>query len=244
MSSSIASMIEETLNQATLKRPAAAETPLGFSLQSLFACEVAVALAIPALVDECLYPEERETIACASPRRRAEFGTARVCARRALAELDFAPCSLAPYADRSPRWPLGAVGSISHSEGICAVAVTRSSRASGLGLDVERDSALAPDLEALICTPAERRWLDRCPYRQRGRMAKLVFSAKEAFYKCQHPTNGGFLGFLEVDLRIDPDAGTFSVARVHRSGPGWRFAERAQGRLRRTAGLIVTAATL
>jgi 4'-phosphopantetheinyl transferase EntD len=236
--------IESTVGPSRPKRPAGAEMVPGLPLASLFTCEVAVAQAVPALVDDSLYAEERDYIASAVPRRRAEFGTARVCARRALAELGFAPCSLAPHRDRSPRWPRGVVGSISHAHGICAVAVALSSRASGIGLDVELDSALAPDLEAVICTDTERRWLDRWPYEQRGRMAKLVFSAKEAFYKSQHPTNRSFLGFLEVDLRIDPDAGTFSVARIHRSGARWRFAERAQGRLRRTAGLVLTAATL
>jgi 4'-phosphopantetheinyl transferase EntD len=226
------------------KRTAGSELAHALPLASLFTCEVAVAQATPALVDDCLYAEEREYIASSVPRRRAEFGTARVCARKALAELGFAPCALAPHRDRSPRWPRGVVGSISHAHGLCAVAVALSSRASGLGFDVELDSALAPDLEAVICTDAERRWLDRWPYEQRGRMAKLVFSAKEAFYKCQYPTNRSFLGFLEVDLRIDPGAGTFTVARVHRSGARWRFAERAQGRLRRTAGFILTAATL
>jgi 4'-phosphopantetheinyl transferase EntD len=223
---------------------AATESPTGLPLASLFACEVAVAHAVAAIVDDNLYADERDCIANAVPRRRAEFGTARVCARKALAELGFAPCSLAPYPDRSPRWPLGAVGSISHGDGLCAVAVALSSRAFGLGLDVERDIALDPDLESMTCTATERRWLDGWPGEQRGQMAKLVFSAKEAFYKCQHPTTRSFLDFLEVDLRIDPYAGTFAVAQVHRKGAAWRFAEKAQGRLLRTAGLILTGATL
>jgi 4'-phosphopantetheinyl transferase EntD len=214
------------------------------ALAALFACEVAVAQGVPALVDDCLYEEEREYIAEAVPRRRAEFGTARVCARRALAELGFAACSLVPNPDRSPRWPDGAIGSISHTDGICFVAVALSSRASGIGLDVERDAELAPELEAMICTPAERRWLDQWMGAERRRVAKLVFSAKEAFYKCQHPTTRSFLDFLDVDLHIDPDAGTFAVARVHRIGAPWRFVESACGRLLRAGGLVVTAATL
>jgi 4'-phosphopantetheinyl transferase EntD len=216
----------------------------GQDVKALFACEVAVAQGVPALVDDCLYDEEREYIAEAVPRRRAEFGTARVCARRALAELGFASCSLAPYPDRSPRWPEGAIGSISHTAGICLVAVALSSRASGIGLDVECDGDLDRELEAMICTPAERRWLDQWMGEERGRMAKLVFSAKEAFYKCQYPTTRSILDFLEVELHIDPDAGRFTVARVHRIGAPWRFIEGARGRLLRTEGIIVTAATL
>jgi 4'-phosphopantetheinyl transferase EntD len=122
--------------------------------------------------------------------------------------------------------------------------VALSSHASGLGLDVEHDDPLAPDLEATVCTPTERHWLDRWPSERRGQMAKLLFCAKEAFYKCQHPTNRSFLDFREVDLSLDADAKTFAVVRVHRSGAGWRFAEGVTGRLRRTAGLIVAGATL
>jgi 4'-phosphopantetheinyl transferase EntD len=227
-------------NEANVATGILPELPLA----SLFTCEVAVAYAAPAIVDDRLYADEREYVAESVARRRAEFGTARVCARAALAELGFAPCSLAPHPDRSPRWPLGAVGSISHTEGVCAVAAALSSRAAGLGLDLEGDGPLGSDLESVICTPTERRWLDRWSGERRGQMAKLVFSAKEAFYKCQHSTTRSYLDFLDVDLHIDPAAGTFEVARVHRSGAGWRFVEKAKGRLLRTAGLVLAGATL
>jgi 4'-phosphopantetheinyl transferase EntD len=218
--------------------------PPALPLASLFGFEVAVAQAVPSIVDDRLYDEELAYVARAIPRRRAEFGTARVCARRALAALGVGPCSLVPRPDRSPRWPHGVVGSISHTDGYCAVVVARSSQTSGLGLDVERESPLHVDLVDTVCTPTERRWLAQWGGDQRGRMATLVFSAKEAFYKCQHPTTRGFLDFHEVELRIDLDGATFSVVRVHRSGAAWRAVERARGRLLRTAGFIVTAATL
>jgi 4'-phosphopantetheinyl transferase EntD len=203
-----------------------------------------VGQAVPTLVDEQLYDEERACIAGAVPRRRAEFGTARVCARLALDQLGVSPCPIPANPDRSPRWPVGTVGSIAHTDGYCAVAVTLSSRAAGLGLDVEVDRALPADLEADVCTTTERAWLGRWPDHQRGRIAKLIFSAKEAFYKCQYPTTRSVLDFREVELCLDADAGTFLVARVQRKGMTWRFVETARGRLLRTAGLIVTGATL
>lgn len=213
-------------------------------LALLFPCEVAVAQAVPALVDHALFNEELEYIARATARRRAEFGTARVCARQALAELGFRACPLVPQPDRSPRWPGGAVGAISHTDGYCAVVVTLASRAAGLGLDVELDEPLAPDLEAMICTPSERTWLDRWPKEQRGRMAKIVFCAKEAFYKCQHATTRCFLDFQDVDLSLEPDIGSFVVVQVHHRGELFRITERARGRLLLSDGLIVAAATM
>ena len=212
-------------------------------LESLFGCQVVVVQAAPQLVDPYLYADECAYVARALPKRRAEFGTARVCARQALRELGISPRSLVPDPDRAPRWPVDTVGSISHTEGYCAVVVALASQASGLGLDVEHDGALQRELERLICTERERRWLDRWAGDRRGRMAKLIFSAKEAFYKCQYRTTRSFLDFAEVDLDVDLAAETFR-ARVHREGAAWRFVEQAQGRLLWTANLVITSATL
>ena len=189
---------------------------------------VAVEAAIPAARVDALYREERLCIASAAAKRQAEFSTARVCARAALSRLGFAPEPLIPAPDRSPRWPAGAVGSITHTDTICAVAVARATKAETLGIDIEDASSLGDDLEHLVCTPAERRWLDAQDRRQRGRWAKLIFSAKEAFYKCQYPKSGRMLDFLDVELSLDPASAGFR-ARVSNGGlpDNW---EAAQGR--------------
>jgi 4'-phosphopantetheinyl transferase EntD len=218
-------------------------TPLNVPLRALFACDVAVACAAPREMDDELYPDERAHIASSVAKRRAEFGTARVVARRALAELGFPPMSLVPYPDRAPRWPEGVVGSISHCTGLCAVVVARSSFVQGLGLDVECAGQLDAALETTICTTAERQWLASYPPEERGHWAKMLFSAKEAFYKCQFPTTRTFLDYLEVDVRINVEDGTFAVTCA-RSGAQWRAVEMAKGRHLRTGELIVTAATL
>jgi len=213
-------------------------------LSSLFTCSVVVAQGVPALSDELLYADERDYIADSVPKRRAEFGTARVLSRRALAELGFPSCSLAPNADRSPRWPPGAIGTITHTRGYCAVAVAPSTSARGLGLDVERARALSTALEASVCTENEQLWLDRQPYAERGHLAMLIFSAKESFYKSQYPITGRFLGFLDVELQLDLATNTFSVAHLRRDEPIWEGVRRARGRFRRTTEFIFTAATL
>jgi 4'-phosphopantetheinyl transferase EntD len=214
------------------------------SLRSLFMCEVAVACAVPREVEDELYPDERTHVANAVAKRRAEFGTARVTARRVLGELGFPPLSLVPDRDRSPRWPEGVVGTISHCDGLCAVAVARSSVAAGIGLDVECASGLDRTLEATICTETEQMWLESSSPGERRHRAKLLFSAKEAFYKCQFPTTHTFLDYKEVDIRVGVDDNRFTILRVHRSGPTWRALETAQGRFLRTHDFVVTAATL
>src|SRR5262249_40222461 len=146
----------------------------------------------PRFIPSLLHPEELAAISNAVPKRQAEFATARVCARDALRRLGVAAGALVPYPDRSPRWPDGVVGSITHTEDQCAVVVCRSTEVRGLGLDIEQDTPLSPELLALICTKNERQRIAEDP----ERLGKLFFSAKEAFYKCQYPITKTVLDFL------------------------------------------------
>jgi 4'-phosphopantetheinyl transferase EntD len=213
-------------------------------LAELFDCRVETAQAVPVLVDDALFAEELATVAKAVPKRRAEFGGGRLCARGALAALGFPSAPLLANEHRAPVWPAGAIGSIAHTNGYCAAVVTRSSDAIGIGLDVERDLPLDPTLEPRVCTAAERRWLDTQPPRERGRLGMLVFIAKEAFYKCQHPVTGEFLDFGDVEIALDVAAGRFAITAITRPGSDWERVRRARGRLRSWDGLLLAGATL
>jgi 4'-phosphopantetheinyl transferase EntD len=213
-------------------------------LRSMLGPRVAIAVAKPALVTEQLFPAERDYLARAVDKRKAEFGTGRVCARHALSMLGVAPAALVPDADRAPRWPPGILGSISHTAGCCAVAVTTTMHLAGLGLDVELDTPLDSDLEPLLCTSAEQAWLKSLDDPERERVGKLFFSAKEAFYKCQYRLTRTLLDFTDVDLEIDLMAGTFRVANLTRSGAPWDLLYRIVGRFRREAGFVISTATL
>lgn len=212
-------------------------------IAALFDVNVEVVQMRPRFVPDLLYREERVVVAGAVWKRQAEFGTARVCAREALARLGVAAGPLVPWPDRSPRWPNGVVGSISHTEDLCAVVVSRSSEARGLGLDVEEDMPLSAELGSMICTDGELGWISSWDV-DAGRLSKLVFSAKEAVYKCQYPITKTMLDFLDVELGISVDTGTFRVRAVHRSGPQLQSLRHIQGRFCCGHGLIATAATL
>ncbi len=225
-----------------MSHPSAASR--GALLASLFDPEVVTLLAAPAPADDTLYPEERAHIARAVAKRRAEFGTGRMLARRALATLGIAPCALVPHADRSPYWPPGVVGSLSHTAGCCAVALTVSPRLRALGVDVEQDTALEPRFEPTICTPAERSWLDRAGEAQRGGNLKLLFSAKEAFYKCQYGITRTMIGFHDVTIDLDLASRTFSVDALTHAGAAWDAMRGIEGKFVQGAGLVMTAAVL
>ena len=175
--------------------------------------EVAVEAEAPAAPIDDLFPEERRYATGWAPSRQREFAAARVAARRALARLGVEAGALVPHADRSPRWPDGVVGSITHTRDLCLVAVARRGRLASVGIDVERVTAATTDIEELVCTPSERRWLDAQPAAQRGANVRLFFSAKEAFYKCQYPLTKTYLDFQDVELAIGGD-GMFAARIV------------------------------
>ncbi|GEP60130.1 hypothetical protein RSO01_72960 [Reyranella soli] len=213
-------------------------------LTSMLGPGIAVEVAAPTVVENQLFPDEQQHIVRAVAKRQAEFGTARVCARRALARIGMAPCSLVPHQDRSPRWPPGVRGSISHTQGCCAVALTRSPDVTGLGIDIEEDTPLQRELVPAICTPEEQQWIGRFGEDARGWLGKLLFSAKEAFYKCQYPVTRTVIDFHDVQLSVDLAAGEFSVAKVRPNGSSWDHVRHVAGKFRRGSRFIVTTAVL
>ncbi len=136
-------------------------------------------------------------LAAAVPRRRAEFVAGRLCARAALDALGATSTEVRRAADRSPEWPEGFVGSISHSSGLAFAAASRASDAQSLGLDVERivEPDLAQKLARVVATPGERDRFDLA-----GPYFSVVFSAKEAVYKCLYPLVREILEFTDVEL--------------------------------------------
>jgi 4'-phosphopantetheinyl transferase EntD len=191
-------------------------------LRSLVPDACFVAEGVPHLADEAdLYPEEIAHIRAAVPQRRAEFATARVCARRGLAAMGFAPVPLVPAADRAPAWPDGVVGSITHTRDYCAVALGRCPPLRSVGIDVETIHELEEGLADLILTERERAWINSPGRRARSLVEDLllVFSAKEAFYKCQFPLTQRLLDFHDVELDLPPRDGRFSVTVLKRDWP-------------------------
>ena len=196
-------------------------------LTNLFSASAVVVDAPIALVDDQLLPEEWAYIRHAVPNRRAEFGTARVCARKGLEVMGYPISALVPRADRTPTWPPGVVGSISHTDGYSAVVLHRSPPVRSLGLDVETLQRLDDPLLGMILTPSERTWLASRPRGCRDDLAMLFFSAKEAYYKCQYPLSTTFLDFQDVELEIDLSCNRFDAhAKKLLAGSGARLAGR------------------
>jgi 4'-phosphopantetheinyl transferase EntD len=161
-----------------------------------------------------LHPQEAALCRSFAPARIAEFAAGRRCARRALDELGHVDVALLTKPDRSPRWPTGVVGSITHTLGYCGAVVADTSRFLGLGLDAEIVGRVTPDLWSQVLTEDDGAQLAAASYAARARLATIIFSAKEAFYKCQFPVTEQWVEFLDVSVYLEAtgaDTGTFVV---------------------------------
>lgn len=179
--------------------------------------------------DPALLPAaERLLLRRATPRRAAEFAAGRLCARRAAAAFGVATGPIGVRADRRARWPESLTGSITHTDGFCAAAVGERRRFRAIGIDAERIGGVSRELWDRVLRPEEADWLERLPRPLQATAATLLFSAKEAFYKCQYEVTQQWLEFrdiaLEVGGRALPEGGV-AVRPVNGAGlaaPGGR----------------------
>jgi 4'-phosphopantetheinyl transferase EntD len=182
-----------------LTRPTALNTAtLSARVGDLFA-PGAVAAELRGPADPLLLlPAEAAFLGKAVPKRAQEFAAGRLCARRALAELGIADFAIAVADDRQPVWPYSMVGSITHTAGYCAAVVAERRNGRALGLDSEVVGDVNREIWSRICTPNETAWLESLPPSGRDAAVTLIFSAKEAFYKCQYPVAREGLSFQDV----------------------------------------------
>lgn len=182
------------------------------------------------------FPEELGHIAHAAPARREEFLQVRQCARRALTAAGFRAGPLLPGADRAPRRPAGAVGSMTHCTGYRAAAVAAVSRIRAVGIDAEPHEALPPEVGALITDAEERAALERLSARHpRVHWGRLLFSAKESVFKAWYPLTGQWLDFHDARVTLHPESRTFTADLAE---------TRLRGRWAATPRLLTTAVAL
>nr|WP_285558369.1 4'-phosphopantetheinyl transferase superfamily protein [Streptomyces hygroscopicus] len=141
-----------------------------------------------------------------------------------------------PGADRAPRWPAGAVGSMTHCTGYRAAAVAAASRIHAVGIDAEPHEALPPEVGALITDAGERTDLERLSARHpRVHWGRLLFSAKESVFKAWYPLTGQWLDFHDARVTLHPESRTFTADLA---------GTRLRGRWAATPRLLTTAVAL
>lgn len=208
----------------------------------LFGADVALAVSNP--LDNPPAPFAAE-LACLSPnavdKRRREFAAGRAAAHAAMVDLGSQPLPILIGEKRAPIWPDGLTGSITHTLSCAMAVVARNSDLRALGIDVEEDTPLADNLLPAICSEQEQHWLQA--QANPGQLAKVIFSAKEAAYKCQYTLSERFFGFDGMELVLDLEQGNFQACFTAEQPP---FAQGTviKGRFAIGAGVIVTSAEM
>lgn len=205
---------------------------------ALFPPGVIVHSGAPSDVDGPLFEEEERQIARAVEKRRTEYRAARVLARRALRELGVGATPILNANDRAPIFPLGTVGTITHTRSLCLVAVARDRDFLALGADVEDATPLKTQLFDTILRPEELDALRALPPEQRGLQAKLIFSIKEAAYKAQYMLSRRYFGFSGMRIFLGDE--TFE-AEMMIDAPPFSSGHRFRGRYRIGDGLVLSA---
>lgn len=150
-----------------------------------------------------LFPEEEAAIARAVGKRRREFTSVRVCARRALAALGQPPAPLVPGERGAPHWPAGITGSMTHCDGYRGCVAARTADLASVGLDAEPNDVLPDRVDRVVVLPAERAHVAALAASCRAVCwDRLLFSAKEAVYKAWFPVTGRWLGFEQATVEF------------------------------------------
>jgi len=165
-----------------------------------------------------LWPSERSAILKAVPSRQREYAAGRQAARTAM-QHD------------------GLTGSIAHGGRVCVAVVGWRHEVHAVGIDIEEDRAMGPDLWPSLCTDEEQALLGQLPPHERGRRVTRLFCAKEAFYKWQYPQTGRLLDFLDVQVTFSADATGFMVRATSDGAPLPRCSQ--QGTLLARDGLVL-----
>lgn len=141
-----------------------------------------------------------------SPKRYSEFAAVRACARAALRELGEPEAAIGKGSRGMPLFPPGIVGTLTHTEGLRAAALTRADDARALGVDAEPHGPLPSGVIRTVSVPTEQAWLaavvDELPQLH---LDRLLFSAKEATYKAWFPLTRRWLGFADATITIHLD---------------------------------------
>ncbi|MBI3555159.1 MAG: 4'-phosphopantetheinyl transferase superfamily protein [Deltaproteobacteria bacterium] len=161
----------------------------------------------------------------AVPLRKAEFVAGRYAA---LMALKAAGCQdsgeLRTLEDRSPHWPPGFVGTITHTSGYVSAAVAAATHLRGLGRDTERilDEATALEIQGHALRPEEIK-RQAASGLAVGEYTGVIFSAKESLYKALAPLVRRYFDFQDAQvLLVSKESGKLRLRLESDLGAGFR----------------------
>ena len=151
--------------------------------------------------------------------RRDEF----IRSRLLLRSLTSAKTSFLPDAENVPTWPHGICGSITHKNGHVAVCTASNKSFLSVGIDAENAEKDLSHLQEKICTENDLKWVESlCKLNEmkRGSIIALIFSAKEALFKCHFPLGRKMFWFHDADVsQIDVKTGQIELTVLIDTSP-------------------------
>jgi len=146
----------------------------------------------------------------AVPKRQSEYLAGRLLLRQLQLELGLSTAQILPAADRSPQWPAGQQGSLSHSAGQLLAGMSAKS-GYRLGVDLEQwlTQTQYTELASAILSTAELKWFQQDNLQQQGlthwsepKLLTLIFAAKEALFKALYPDCQVIMEFSAAKVRM------------------------------------------
>lgn len=142
-------------------------------------------------------------------KRKSEFIAGRYCAHQSLARWKVPDGIIGIGEGRSPVWPAGIVGSISHCHAYALAVTARSDNLFALGLDVEDvvSEETRNNIQKAVVNQNEMFLLTGSP--RPDIVFTLIFSMKESFFKAVYPHVKFYFDFPAISLtHIDWERGT------------------------------------
>ncbi|MGV3346831.1 4'-phosphopantetheinyl transferase [Enterobacteriaceae bacterium LUAb1] len=135
-----------------------------------------------------------ERLSTAVIKRRAEYLAGRIAAQRLLKE-EGVICPVGMQSDRSPHWPSGWTGSITHTDKYAISIIAPKSEGIFLGVDMEKlNPRVIKNTAEIFLTSAEKINIEITGIE--SHIAFLIaFSAKESLFKALYPLTGNYFGF-------------------------------------------------
>src|SRR5260370_40441186 len=106
--------------------------------------------------EDALLPSETFTLRTSALKVRRQSGAVRIVARQLLSTLGVHDAPLPRTESGAPLWPPGFVGSLAHDASVAVAAAASAERYIALGIDIEHNEQLQPEIVAGVTAPKER----------------------------------------------------------------------------------------
>ncbi|BBM02798.1 4'-phosphopantetheinyl transferase [Microbulbifer sp. GL-2] len=153
-----------------------------------------------------------EDIQKAVTKRKAEFLAGRYSAQQALRQIGCSNFQVPIGTQRSPQWPEGIKGAITHSGNRALCALSKNLELLGIDYELPIPSPTAIEIQRNIVTDSEAQRLSRLD-KEMSHWLTIAFSIKESLFKALHPIVNQYFDFLDAEIiEVIPESQSISLS--------------------------------